>query len=96
VRSTIIREQLTDPRFYSEMSTLLDDLIAQRAADTLTYEAFLYQAEALVRRIADKAPSDGVPAELQGKWIFRLMGSQRSGPWEASVPDHGKPRFRRM
>ena len=29
-------------------------------------------------------------------WIFRAMGSQHSGPWEATVPDHEKPRFRRM
>lgn len=67
VRSTIIREQLTDPRFYSEMSRLLNDLIAQRAAETLSYEAFLLQAEALVRQLAAKAPSAGLPAELHGK-----------------------------
>ena len=29
VRKTIIRDQLTDPRFYAEMSKLLDDLIKQ-------------------------------------------------------------------
>lgn len=67
VRSTIIREQLTDPRFYSEMSKLLDDLIAQRAAETLTYEAFLIKAEELVRRLATKAPTAGVPMVLHGK-----------------------------
>lgn len=67
VRSTIIREQLTDPRFYSEMSRLLDDLIAQRAAETLTYEAFLLKAEELVRQLAAKAPTAGVPAVLLGK-----------------------------
>src|SRR5262249_39918198 len=30
VRKTIIRDQLTDPRFYEEMSKLLDDLIKQQ------------------------------------------------------------------
>ncbi len=30
VRKTIIRDQLTDPRFYAEMSKLLDDLIKQQ------------------------------------------------------------------
>ena len=30
VRKTIIRDQLTDPRFYAEMSKLLDDLIEQK------------------------------------------------------------------
>ena len=39
VRKTIIRDQLTDPRFYAEMSKLLDDLIKQSRADTAAYEA---------------------------------------------------------
>ncbi len=29
VRKTIIRDQLTDPKFYAELSKLLDDLIKQ-------------------------------------------------------------------
>jgi len=67
VRKTIIREQLTDPRFYSEMSTLLDDLIAQRAAETLSYEAFLKKAEELVRQLVARTPVAGVPTVLHGK-----------------------------
>lgn len=39
IRKTLIRDQLTDPRFYAEMSKLLDDLIQQSRADTLVYEA---------------------------------------------------------
>jgi hypothetical protein len=34
VRKTIIRDQLTDPRFYEQMSKLLDDLIKQSRDDT--------------------------------------------------------------
>jgi type I restriction enzyme R subunit len=41
VRKTIIRDQLTDPRFYAEMSELLDDLIQQSRVDAVAYEAFL-------------------------------------------------------
>ncbi len=33
VRKTIIREQLTDTKFYDEMSKLLGDLIQQSTAD---------------------------------------------------------------
>jgi type I restriction enzyme, R subunit len=36
VRKTIIRDQLTDPRFYAEMSKLLDDLIKQSRASPLS------------------------------------------------------------
>ena len=67
VRKTIIREQLTDPRFYEQMSTLLDDLIKQSRADAAAYEEFLQRAESLVRRLAAKQPDEGVPAALHGK-----------------------------
>jgi type I restriction enzyme, R subunit len=67
VRKTIIREQLTDPRFYEQMSQLLDDLIKQSRADATAYEEFLRKAEALVKRLAAKQPDEGVPAMLRGK-----------------------------
>jgi len=67
VRKTIIREQLTDPRFYEQMSKLLDDLIKQNRADAAAYEEFLRKAEALVKRLASKQPEAGVPAALHGK-----------------------------
>ena len=67
VRKTIIRDQLTDPRFYEQMSKLLDDLIKQSRADAAAYEVFLRNAEALVKRLAAKEPDEGVPAVLHGK-----------------------------
>lgn len=67
VRKTIVRDQLTDPRFYEEMSKLLDDLIAMQRKDAESYEAFLQRAEALVRRLARNQPEAGVPASLHGK-----------------------------
>jgi type I restriction enzyme R subunit len=67
VRKTIIRDQLTDPRFYDQMSKLLDDLIRQSREDTAAYEEFLRKAEALVRRLAEKQPDAGAPAVLHGK-----------------------------
>lgn len=67
VRKTIIRDQLTDPRFYDQMSLLLDDLIQQSRVDTAAYEEFLRNAEALVRRLASRQPDAGLPAALHGK-----------------------------
>ncbi|NOT57958.1 MAG: type I restriction endonuclease subunit R [Deltaproteobacteria bacterium] len=67
VRKTIIREQLTDPRFYEQMSKLLEDLIARSRADAAAYEEFLRQAEALVKRLATKHLDGEVPAALHGK-----------------------------
>lgn len=67
VRKTIIREQLTDPRFYAQMSQLLDDLIRQSREETAAYEEFLRRAEDLVKRLEAKQPQAGVPAVLHGK-----------------------------
>jgi len=66
VRKTIIRDQLTDPRFYAEMSLLLADLIKQSRADAVAYEVFLANAEALVKRMAGKNIGSH-PASLGGR-----------------------------
>jgi len=66
VRKTIIRDQLTDPKFYEQMSKLLDDLIEQSRVDAEAYEAFLKEAEDLVKRMAGKQQPAGVPTALRG------------------------------
>ena len=65
VRKTIIRNQLTDPKFYAEMSKLLDDLIQQSRSNTTTYEAFLLKAEDLANRLIRKK-GGGHPVALNG------------------------------
>ena len=52
VRKTIIRDHLTDPRFYDRMSKLLDDLIRQNRDSAEAYEEFLKKAEALARQLS--------------------------------------------
>ena len=78
LRKTILRNQLADPRYYEEMSKLLDDLIKQNRADVAAYEQFLRGAEALTRRAAEKS-EDGVPASLRGRReavvLFRNLAS---------------------
>ena len=89
VRKTIIRDQLTDPRFYAEMSKLLDDLIKQSRADAAAYEAFLKKAEELVKRLAKKDAIAGIPAVLHGKpeaiVLFNNLASH-SGDDASSAP----------
>lgn len=81
VRKTIIRDQLTDPKFYAEMSKLLNDLIKQNRNDAAAYEQFLKDAEALVRRLGAKQPTAGVPAVLHGKpEAIRLFNNLASIP----------------
>ncbi len=67
VRKTIIRDQLTDPRFYEQMSKLLEDLIQQQRDDTDSYAQFLKNAEALAKQLGGKgSDSDQLPAVLRG------------------------------
>lgn len=67
VRKTIIRDQLTDPRYYDQMSKLLDDLIKQDRSDAAAYAAFLKKAEELAQKLVKKDVVAGVPAALHGK-----------------------------
>ena len=68
VRKAIIQERLTDPRFFNEMSSLLDELIKQSHADAKSYEQFLKQAEALAKKLAAHASGgEQAPEALQGK-----------------------------
>ncbi len=66
VRKVIIRDQLTDPRFYEQMSALLHDLIAQSQQDSADYKVFLRQAEELASRLVKRDIAHGMPAALYG------------------------------
>jgi len=94
VRKTIIRDQLTDPRFYEQMSKLLDDLIKQSRADTAAYEEFLRKAEALVQRLATRQPEAGVPTVLHGKHeasvLFNNLGSIAASTFQCPANDDDK------
>ncbi|HYW75079.1 MAG TPA: type I restriction endonuclease subunit R [Gammaproteobacteria bacterium] len=102
VRKTIIREQLTDPRFYEQMSKLLDDLIEQWRNDTASYEQFLEKAEALVRKMAEGHGDDAIPRELADRHealvIYNnladiLAASRPAGEGREPSPDEGKHRL---
>jgi len=67
VRRTIIRNQLTDPRFYDEISKLLNDLINQNRQEAKEYELFLTNAEELFKRMMKKEYIDHIPTDLHGK-----------------------------
>ena len=94
VRKTIIRDQLTDPRFYEQMSKLLDDLIKQSRADAAAYEEFLCKAEELVKRLAAKQPDAGIPSALHGKReatvLFNNLASIAASTFQCPANDDDK------
>lgn len=66
IRKTIIREQLTNAKFYAAMSQLLADLIKQRRDDTDSYQKWLESAESLARKLGKKQDDTAVPPILEG------------------------------
>ncbi len=60
MRSKIVREHLNDPAFYDTMSQLLRELIRDRNARALEYEAYLVRIAELAKRVqagrADDTP----------------------------------------
>ncbi len=79
IRKTIIRDQLTDPRFYAQMSKLLDDLIKQSRQDAAAYEAFLKKAEELVIRMAKRDVVASVPVILHGNQPATVLFNNLTG-----------------
>jgi type I restriction enzyme, R subunit len=88
VRKTIVRDQLTDPKFYEEMSKLLEDLIQQKRDDTESYEQFLKNAEALVKKLAQGKGENDVPAALHGNKEATVLYNNLPAILEAIVPTH--------
>ncbi len=93
VRKTIIREQLTDPKFYEGMSRLLEDLIKQSREDAAAYEAFLRKAEALVKQLAQKGRGNS-PTALSGRReaivLFNNLDSIETTTFQCPIDDEAK------
>jgi type I restriction enzyme R subunit len=89
VRKTIIRDRLTDPRFYEQMSKLLDDLIRQSREGAEAYEKFLRDAETLVKKLYEKQSDAAEPDCLRGNTRVQVIYRNLPAilPTDA-VPDH--------
>ncbi len=74
VRSKIIKEHLNDPTYYGQMSKLLDEIIANRKAKALEYEAYLAQVAELARRV-EAGQADDTPERLNTPGLRALYGS---------------------
>jgi type I restriction enzyme, R subunit len=93
VRKTIIRNQLTDPKFYDELSKLLEDLIQKKRDDTAAYEKFLQQAEELVKKMAAKNTGSHphvLNAHPEAITLFNNLASIPTATFVCPTDDDGK------
>ncbi len=97
IRKTIIRNQLTDPKFYDNMSKLLDDLIKQIRKDANTYEEFLRNAETLVKQLVGKSINGLYPSSLNGKpeaiVLFNNLANIQTSNFVCPVDDEEKAKL---
>jgi type I restriction enzyme R subunit len=62
VRRTIVREQLTDPAFFGQMSVLLDEIIRRRRAMAIDYQEYLRRIGELAVQVQRGTAADSPPA----------------------------------
>ncbi|PEN09583.1 restriction endonuclease subunit R [Longimonas halophila] len=64
VRSTIVDRQDANPKYYEKMSRLLDTLIQQRRAETISYENYLKRIEELSRQVVQPEKGSSYPDKI--------------------------------
>ena len=72
VRSKILKEHLADPSYYEKMSTLLDEIIADRKAEAIEYEEYLRRIAKLARAVAEGLAED-TPEQLKNSPALRAL-----------------------
>ncbi|NTZ88911.1 HsdR family type I site-specific deoxyribonuclease [Burkholderia metallica] len=78
VRSKIVKDHLTDPAFFSKMSSLLDEIIRKRKEKAVDYEQYLKQMADLVKKV-QAGKTDDTPAALDTVGKRALFNSLRQG-----------------
>ena len=72
VRSKILKEHLADPSYYEKMSTLLDEIIADRKAEAIEYEEYLRRIAKLARAVEEGLAED-TPEQLKNSPALRAL-----------------------
>ena len=72
VRSKILKEHLADPSYYEKMSTLLDEIIADRKAEAIEYEEYLRRIARLARAVEEGLAED-TPEQLKKSPALRAL-----------------------
>lgn len=84
VRSTIIKESLTDPAYFAKMSALLDEIIALRRDKAIEYEAYLQRIAEIATRVK-AGKSDDMPKSLDTPGKLALYNNLK----QPTNPDAG-------
>ena len=77
VRSRILKEQLTDPAYFAQMSALLDEIIRLRRERAIEYEAYLARMAQLAQQVVAGKAAD-TPVQLKTAGQLALYNNLRA------------------
>ncbi|WP_294677160.1 type I restriction endonuclease subunit R [uncultured Fluviicola sp.] len=66
VRSKIVEEHLLDPKYFDQMSVLLQELIERRKSEIVSYQQYLKEMAELIRQV-NRGKKDDVPNSINTK-----------------------------
>lgn len=75
LRRVIIEESVTNPAYFADMSTLLDELIKERKEEALAYEAYLQKVVELTRKVNQPSISKAYPSQVDTRARQALYGN---------------------
>ena len=78
VRSKIVEDHLLDPKYFDQMSVLLQEIIERRKIETISYQEYLVEMANLVRQV-NHGKKDDVPASLNTKGkvaLYHTLGDE--------------------
>ena len=67
IRRVIVDRSEINPKYYEDMSRLLDELIHQRRQDAITYRQYLSEVTKLSKQVTDPTANSDYPASIDTK-----------------------------
>ncbi len=67
IRRVIVDKSEINPKYYEDMSRLLDELIRQRRQDAINYRQYLSEATRLSKRVTDSNANSDYPTDIDTK-----------------------------
>jgi type I restriction enzyme, R subunit len=64
IRKLIIDEQEVNPRYYEQMSKLLDEIIKQRRDEALEYQDYLRKVVELAKKVKEPLEDNDTPTDI--------------------------------
>ncbi|GAB4330572.1 MAG: HsdR family type I site-specific deoxyribonuclease [Calditrichia bacterium] len=93
IRKIIVDEMPVNPRYYQNMSDLLDALIEERRRQALEYREYLRKIRELARRVKEPESGTEYPEEINSPALRALYDNLEEHRVESASDVHGREEF---